>query len=287
MASPSLAMQKQIDRREKLSCDEFKREYLLPFKPVVITGGLDSWRALSTWTPNYFKTKFGAKIVKIDGQEYKMAEFIDMVLFSTDFKPAPYLRNEIINWFLPELAADIDPLPDYFAPNWLDGPLSKMLHSRLHRGSPELYIGGRGGKFPVLHFDASHTHAFICQIYGVKEFTVYQPDQAPYLYISPNRYNLSEIRDTDNPDLNKFPLFANAKSVRFTLEPGQILFIPGGVWHTARMLTPSISVSVNRANASNWTSLTRDLCANAPLPMKPAVALYLSGLRVFRTIYGS
>lgn len=287
MASPSLAYESQIDQREKLSYDEFKREYLLPFKPVVINGGLNSWRALSTWTPSYFKTKFGSKIVKIDGQEYTMADFINLVLSSTDSKPAPYLRNEIINWFLPDLSADIDPLPNYFAPNWLDGPLSKMLHSRLHRGSPELYIGGQGGKFPVLHFDASHTHAFICQIYGTKEFTVYEPDQAPYLYISPNRYNLSEIRDIDKPDLEKFPLFAKAKPVRFKLEPGQILFVPGGVWHTARMLTPSISVSVNRANASNWTSLTRDMCSNAPLPMKPAVALYLSGLRVFRTIYGS
>jgi hypothetical protein len=52
--------------------------------------------------------------------------------------------------------------------------------------------------------------------------------------------------DIDNPDLDKFPLFAKAVPMRFRLHPGEILFIPGGLWHTAKMLTPSISV--NRAN---------------------------------------
>jgi hypothetical protein len=53
------------------------------------------------------------------------------------------------------------------------------------------------------------------------------------------------------------------------------------------MLTPSISVSVNRVNASNWAKLTHDMCSNAPLPMKPIAAAYLTGMRAFRTLAGS
>jgi hypothetical protein len=253
---------------------------------VVISGALDQWKAMN-WTPEYFRNNFPDHPVSVDRQNYRMADFIELVINSSEENPAPYLRNAIIDRFLPRLLPDVHPLPEYFSPNWLVGPLSQMLRSRLHGGSEELYIGGRGGKFPFLHYDSWHTHAFLCQLYGRKEFTAYAPDQTPYLYVKPDRYNQSLIADLENPDHEKYPLFARARAMRFYLDPGEILFIPPGWWHTARILNPSITVSVNRANASNWSELTRDMCSRAPLPMKAVAAVYLTGIRVFRTIYGS
>jgi len=276
-----------IERRINLSYEEFASEYLFPKKPVVISGAVRNWPALSTWTPDYFKTRYGSLNLTIDGQRYTMAHFIDRVQSSSPQNPAPYLRNEVIDRFLPELLADISPLPRYFFPNWLDGRLSRVLRSRLHDGSPELYIGGKGAKFPFLHFDSYHTHAFLTQIYGVKEYTAFTEDQTHLLYVKPNQYNASQIPDIENPDLAKFPLFAQAVPIRFLLHPGEILFIPGGLWHTARMLTPSISISVNRANASNWAMLTHDMWTHAPLPMKPLAAAYLTGIRAVHTLFGS
>lgn len=276
-----------IDRRHQLSYEEFAEEFLFPNKPVIISGAIDGWRALDSWTLEYFKQKYGSMTLSIDRTNYTMADFIDRVTSSTSANPAPYMRNEIIEQFLPELLADISPLPRYFFPNWLDGRLSRVLSSRLHSGSPELYIGGAGAKFPFLHFDSYHTHAFLTQIYGTKEYTAFSADQTPYIYVRPDQYNASQIPDIENPDLQKFPLFANAVPMRFRLHPGEILFIPGGLWHTAKMLTPSISISVNRANASNWAKLTHDMCRNAPLPMKPIAAAYLTGLRAFHTLTGS
>jgi hypothetical protein len=133
-----------IDRRQQLPYEEFAEEYLFPGKPVIITGGVRGWRALDNWTPDYFKSKYGSMNLRIDDKNYTMADFIDSVNSSSSVKPAPYLRNEIIEQFLPELLADISPLPRYFFPNWLDGRLSRVLRSRLHNGSPELYIGGSG-----------------------------------------------------------------------------------------------------------------------------------------------
>jgi len=274
----------EIDRRHRLPYEEFAREYLFPNKPVILTGALESWAALVNWTPEYFGQNYAYMDVCIDEKNYTMADFIDRVNSSSPENPAPYLRNAIIDQFLPELLADIAPLPSYFFPNWLDGRFSKVLRSRLHNGSPELYIGGSGAKFPFLHFDSYHTHAFLAQVYGVKEYTAFSADQTPYLYVSPNQYNASQIPDPENPDLEKFPLFANAVPMRFLLHPGEILFIPGGLWHTAKMLTPSISVSVNRANASNWSKLTEDMYSHAPLHMKPIAAAYLAGMRVFHTL---
>ena len=275
----------QIDRRHRLSYDDFARQYLFPGKPVIITGAIQHWSALSTWTPDFFRRTYGNLNLDIDGGHYTMADFINRVESSSPDRPAPYLRNEIIDQFLPELLGDIDPLPRYFFPNWLDGILSRPLRSRLHDGSPELYIGGRGAKFPFLHFDNFHTHAFLTQIYGVKEYTTYSEDQTPYLYVNPRKYNASLIPDLENPDFDKFPLFAKATPMRCFLYPGEILFIPGGLWHTARMLSPSISVSVNRANASNWSTLTHDMWNNAPLPLKPLAAAYLTAIRAVHAFW--
>ena len=276
----------EIDRRHKLPYEDFAHEYLFPNKPVILSGALEGWRAIATWTPQYLKHKYGSINLSIDGKKYSMADFIDSVNSSTPANPAPYLRNEIIEEFLPELLADIDPLPRYFFPNWLDGRLSGVLRSRLHNGSPELYIGGSGAKFPFLHFDSYHTHAFLTQIYGTKEYTAFSADQTPYIYVRPDQYNASQIPDIENPDLDKFPLFAKAVPMRFRLHPGEILFIPGGLWHTARMLTSSISISVNRANSSNWSKLTHDMCTHAPWHLKPVAAAYLTGMRVFHTLCG-
>jgi len=276
----------EIDRRHGLSYEEFSHEYLFPRKPVVITDALSPWRAVHTWTPEYFAQKYGLLTLPIAGKSYRMADFIELVVSSTAEAPAPYLHNAVIAELFPELLSDIQPQPSYFFPNWLDGPLSRVLRSRLHGGSPELYIGGRGGKFPFLHFDSYHTHAFLSQVYGTKEYTAYTADQTPQLYVKPNQYNASQV-DIENPDLAKFPLFAKAIPIRFRLEPGETLFIPGGLWHTAKMLTPSITVSVNRANASNWSQLTHDMYSHTPLHLKPLTAAYLTAMYVFRTLYGS
>src|SRR5258705_1111719 len=284
MQYPTVA---NIDRRHELPYEQFAEEYLFPNKPVIISGAMEVWRAVDNWTPEYFKTKYGSISLCSDGKIHPLADSIDRVTSPMSANPAPSLRNKIIKQFLPELLADISPLPRYFFPNWLDGRLSRVLRSRLHSGSPELYIGGSGAKFPFLHFDSYHTHAFLAQIYGTKEYTAFSADQTPYIYVSPKQYNASQIPDIENPDLNQSPLFANAVPMRFRLHPGEILFIPGGLWHTAKMLTPSISVSVNRANASNWAKLTHDMCRNAPLHMKPIAAAYLTGLRAFRTLTGS
>lgn len=275
-----------IERRHSLSYSEFVRNFLNPHKPVIITGALDQWKARN-WTPEYFKQKYAAKTTSIDGRKYRIDELIDLVVNSSEMRPAPYLRNAIIRDFAPELAAEITPLPEYFSPNWIAGPMSQLLRDRLHEGTAELYIGGKGGKFPYLHFDACHTHAFLCQLYGTKEYTCYTSDQTPNIYVRSDRYNVSQIPDIENPDLEKFPLFAKAIPMRFLLEPGEILFVPGGLWHTARILSPSISVSVNRANASNWSNVTRDICADTRSYLRPVMATYMAGLRIFRTLYGS
>src|SRR5262249_42658284 len=74
---------------------------------------------------------------------------------------------------------------------------------------------------------------------------------------SPVKPNLSLLNDVEQPDLERFPLFAKAVPIRLVLEPGEMLFVPSHWWHTVRMLSPSITLSANVLNASNWAELMK------------------------------
>lgn len=299
MSEIGIANTTQIERRYRPSQREFLHAFLAPRRPVVISGALRDWPALQKWSPDFFKERYGCVPLKVEGQPYTLGgflpekkngepltlgELIDLVLSSTDENPAPYLRNVHIEKFLPALNADLEPLPPYFSPNWLDGPFTSPLQSRLHGGRCELYIGGRGGKFPVLHYDTWHIYTFLCQLYGVKEYTIFAPGQTPFLYAKGNQ---SALPNLDNVDLEKYSLYAQATPIRFELHPGEILFVPTGWWHTTRILTPSITVSASRVNASNWSDFASDLACRAPKQVRPLVSTYLGGLALFRRFYDS
>jgi histone arginine demethylase JMJD6 len=248
-----------IDRREwtSLGRDSFQREYMLPLRPVVIAGGFNHWAARGKWTPEFFSQQHGSRAVLIDGQRWRLGDLIDEIQSSTPEKPAPYLRNELLTQWPAELLADVSPMPECTRPNWLE---SRAIPSRHPLTYVELYIGGAGARFPVLHYDNLHTHAFLMQLYGEKQYLALAPDQASFLYPQDGEAaNKSSVDDLENPDLKRFPLFDQAQAVRFTLGPGETLFVPAGWWHTARILSTSITVSVNGANKANWSAFRKDL----------------------------
>jgi cupin-like protein len=251
----------KIDRQEwsQLGCQRYEREYLAPLKPVVITGAIDHWPARRKWTFDFFREHYGGLPLEVDGRHLSMAELIAEVCASTPQAPAPYLRNYSVEHLPAALQADISPMPSCTEPNWLNHPL---VASRASLTFTELYIGGEGAKFPVLHYDGLHTHAFLMQLQGVKEYVGFAPDQTPLMYrrSGPEQTNVSVINDVEDWDKKRFPLFGNAKGVRFTLHPGETLFMPAGWWHTARILSPSITVSINGANAANWSEFRGDFC---------------------------
>jgi histone arginine demethylase JMJD6 len=247
-----------IDRHEwsKLGSARYAREYVNQLKPVILTGALDHWAARKKWTLEFFKEQCSSLPLEIDGRQLSMAQLIDEVVASSPEAPAPYLRNHLVSKLPPALQADISPMPTCTQPNWLDHPLIK---ARAQLTFTELYIGGKGAKFPVLHYDGLHTHAFLMQIQGVKEYIGFAPDQTQFMYNRKEpQSNISEINDVENWDATRFPQFRNATGIRFELFPGETLFMPSGWWHTARILSPSITVSINGANSANWSDFRRD-----------------------------
>jgi hypothetical protein len=53
------------------------------------------------------------------------------------------------------------------------------------------------------------------------------------------------------------------------------LFVPAGWWHTARILTTSITVSINGVNAPNWRAFVQDYCADVATASRLKAALLM------------
>jgi cupin-like protein len=250
----------RIDRRAGLTRPQFADEYLSPPRPVILTDAISGWRALGRWTPEFFKNEYGDLQVVVDGEAMALRDLIDRIEASTSDKPAPYLRNQLLAAWPPELSADVSPMPECTQPNWLD---SRLFPSRQPLSSTEVYIGGRGARFPVLHYDGLHTHAFLMQLHGDKEYIVFSPDQTALMYPRDGlEMNKSRIDDVLAPDREAFPLFHQAQGLRFELHPGETLFVPAGWWHTARILSSSVTVSLNVLNRANSAAFRHDYCAH-------------------------
>ncbi|PSB55140.1 cupin-like domain-containing protein [Chamaesiphon polymorphus] len=250
-----------VEKVANLSDREFVSCYLDRLQPVVITDAISSWKAFSTWTPKFLQQTYGSKQVTVDDRSYQLLDFIDLVLTSTKSHPCSYLNVDIPGLF-PELLPDISPSLLYPQHNWLLNPMlyiPSVDSVKQQNGFLTLLIAGEGTRFPVLHFDHFHLHAFIMQIYGDKEFTLFPPHQSEYLYPLDRYSNQSFIPDVDRPDLNRFPLFAKAVPIKVILKPGETIFMPSGWWHTTRMLTPSIAVTSNSLSSSNWDKFSQDL----------------------------
>ena len=247
-----------IDRVAGLSRGEFIRQYRAPKLPVILTDATKGWPALSQFTFDFFKQTHGDRTVVIGNKKYQLGEFIDLLLQSTPQAPAPYPCKLNLRADFADLAGAA-PRFEFANP---DRTRSRLLPKRYLDGlyDLEVFIGGPGGAFPYLHYDYLGLFAYINMIVGSKEFTLYSPDQEPLLYVDPDTPWTSTVANHHQPDLAKYPLLAQTRPIKIVLTAGETLFIPSGWWHTARSLTPSISVAFDQLCSSNWGFFTRDCC---------------------------
>lgn len=236
---------------------EFVEEHWKPGIPLVFKNATRVWGAYGKFSPDWFREEFGARRTVVDGKEYTMTEIMDLVEGKDTSRPVPYPCKYHIPSQLPELVPMLTPINlGYAQPNWMES----QWFSRGNWGNAlELFIGGPGGKFPYIHLDYYHLSAWVNQLYGRKEFTVWPRGQEKFLYPDPNDPWRSMLPDHENVDLEKYPLYAKATPITFTVGPGETLFIPYGIWHTAKSLEPTISVAFDVLNASNFPDFIKDV----------------------------
>jgi histone arginine demethylase JMJD6 len=245
-----------IQKVENLSYRDFIENFYKPGIPVVFKDATKVWKASSLFTPNWFRENFGDKSIEKNGRTYTMREVFDLVETSTEANPAPYPFIFDIPTNLHELTSYIQPTNlGYAKPNWLE---SKWFRRGYWGSALEVFIGGPGGKFPYLHLDFYHLNAWLNQLYGRKQFTVFPKGQDDYLYPRPDDPWRSSLNIFE-PDYEKYPLYKKATPIHFIVEAGETLFIPAGTWHTAYSLEPTISVAFDQLNAKNFPAFMKDV----------------------------
>mmetsp|Transcript_12717 Transcript_12717/g.24126 ORF Transcript_12717/g.24126 Transcript_12717/m.24126 type:complete len:669 (-) Transcript_12717:335-2341(-) len=212
-------------------------------RPVIIKDLASQWRALSEWTPEKLKERFGDVTVNVQLGRSKRK----------DFETAQDLlrRDMPFAEFIDKSNADATPNDIYLTANnnLLHKPQMQGLFSDmqpffpgfLYKDGPQTHFWyGAKSVVTPLHFDVVtlfHTH-----VRGRKLWHFWPPEDTPYMYHSANVY--SSV-DAYNVDHKKFPLFSKAHMFTETIGPGETIFLPTGWWHTVDNLdTPTITVSI-------------------------------------------
>ena len=252
--------------RVELTGDDLFQRLKSQNAPLILTGALKDWKAISKWNLDYLTSMLGTTKVNVEvsctnhfptlyghdsdaagklageshglkrrtpltiqrpSREVPFTEFADKVLRPNNGPEKFYLKDKLLIEKFPDLASDISP-----------GPLL----SAMEQFPSRLWLSSSGAMTP-LHYDV--VHSLFAQVRGRKHFTFFAPGDASSLYPFPmfSRHSYLSRVDILQPDLREFPKFEQAKPSSVTLEPGEVLYLPALWWHQVQSLETSISIS--------------------------------------------
>lgn len=95
-------------------------------------------------------------------------------------------------------------------------------------------------------------------------WTFFPPEDLPLLYPTyvHSTDAVFEVNLTQ-PDLQQYPLLSLTHPRVCSLSPGELLFVPSGCPHRVENLEPSLAISANFVDQSNFDSVCKELRVNA------------------------
>jgi hypothetical protein len=235
-----------LDRPTRAQLDRCIAEH----RPAILRGVLDDEWATRAWDLPYLRRKLGTRPVKVvthdkprlywDPQKGLPLRSVRFDVFAKVFEDGDagfsYLQDDVNSfpdlkddYRLPPMIADKGIVRGKF---WLSGP---DLITPLHYDPVE-----------TLHWMVRGKKRFICYRPGVSRYYPFPfGSTAPFI---------SRV-DPDHPDPVRFPLFQRADAVEFTVNAGELLYLPAYWWHQVYS-EAALNISLNFVwFASRWKNL--------------------------------
>ena len=271
----------EIDRRSSLSPEETMGRYLAgEGQPVVVTDAQASWRAAKMWSLEYFKKHYASdSLIASDRAPLRaednprmhtlrttLGDFIDYMqqphhYIAEQERDSPFYGNSWAPFIDHEtLRAHIS--RPYFVPDDIPESETSPDHARLDHSLTKVFLGP-AGTVTRLHNDTYHTHAWLSQIRGTKQFILYPPSQAHLIHagegIASSQLDSPRCRakcaqswlDPLAPEYDAFPRARKATPYVAVCGPGDTILVPSDWFHYAVALTPSITLMRNFMNSAN------------------------------------
>lgn len=233
---------------DKLTTEEFYRDYYFAGRPVLINGCLTDWAAMSIWSPAYFASRWGQSVVDVQiGREtdakfeerahahvgqMKVADIVARVTAGRSNDIYMTARNSDGNRMaLNGLWDDIGDLPEYLVPQ---SPRSGF------------FWFGPAGTITPAHHDM--TNNMMAQVIGRKRVRIVSSVFQPQMY---NHFHVFSQVDLANIDYERFPLMKEVPVLECILNPGQLLFLPVGCWHHVEALDVSVTMTFTNFHHDN------------------------------------
>jgi lysine-specific demethylase 8 len=234
----------QVERIEAPSVASFRERFERLRRPIIITGAMHAWQAVSRWTPEYLVARHGDARVQVRSSELDAPQLFAgdpqkafarrEVAFATAVREAEsthpaarqYLQHCAIARELPELLPDLERPP--YCPRWFVSPAF-------------LWLAGPGTVNP-LHYDLNHV--LMAQIKGCKRYVLFAPRDSRWISRRLERtlWRTTSL-DAGRPDEASWPELHRTRPYECILAPSEMLFIPYRFWHYAAVDDFNISVS--------------------------------------------
>lgn len=274
-------MTASIPERGTVTAEVFNAEILPAGRPVVLRGQVADWpvvqaarqsrEALLAYMRRFDK---GARVGIVRGEpSIKGRLFYNEALTDFNFKRTQAEFGQVL-YELDHQAKAAQPeaiaIQSAYVHDCIPGFQHENRLSLLPAVEPRIWFGN--AVTVATHHDPSENIA--CVTAGKRRFTLFPPEQLANLYMgpfekSPAGATISMV-DLDNPDLTRYPKFAEALGAAMVgeLEPGDALFIPYHWWHSVKSVEP-VNMLINYWwTAPNPRPLPRDAFMLAMLSIK-------------------
>lgn len=231
----------EIERRHRPTRDEFLREYYASNRPVIITGAMDDWPAMTKWSLDYFAATCGDREVdvqmrrnsapnyEINSDQFvgrlRFGDFVQMVRDAGDTNDF-YMtanNNSQNRQALGELWDDVREFPEYLRDDMPSGRF--------------FWLGPKGTITPFHH---DLTNNFMAQVIGRKLVKLVPSWDMPLMQNFLHVFSRIDGRVT--PAAPSPPLH-EPQVIECILNPGEVLFLPIGCLHYVQGLDISVTVS--------------------------------------------